>query len=143
MKLILLAAAALTDAQVRAFLDQQERLWNAGDLAGYYAAFRPDAVFVDQYRTPGGEIVPYGRSTLAEARAQSRKFRATSKASESHQVVRVTVNGASAQVLARVTSRISGKQGLRTTCAERRQDLVLTAGALRSRGQTDTFIRCR
>lgn len=143
MKLILLAAAALTDAQVRAFLDQQERLWNAGDLAGYYAAFRPDAVFVDQYRTPGGEIVPYGKSALAEARTQSRKFRAASKVSETHQVVRVTVSGASAQVLARVTSRISGKPGNRTTCAERRQDLVLAAGRIRSRGQTDTFMRCR
>jgi hypothetical protein len=28
------------------------------------------------------------------------------------------------------------------TCAERRQDLVLVAGQLRSKGQTDTFSRC-
>jgi hypothetical protein len=138
------AAAPLTEATVRAFLVQQERHWNAGDLGAYYAGFRPEAVFVDQYRTPGGQIVPYGRATLAQARAQTRKFRATSKVAERGQVLRLTLapDGQAADVVSRVTSRIEGPKAARTTCAERRQRLVLAAGRLRSTGQTDTFMPC-
>ena len=79
-------AAGLTEAQVRAFVAQQERKWNAGELDAYFAAFRPDAVFTDQYRTPSGQIVPYGSSDLAKARAQSRKFRAQSKLAEKGEI---------------------------------------------------------
>src|SRR4051794_21490819 len=101
-------AAGLNAAQVRAFVAEQERTWNAGALGAYFAAFQPDAVFTDQYRTPAGQIVPYGSSTLAEARAQSRKFRAASKLSEKNEIVRMALgpDGRTAQVDSRVVSRI-------------------------------------
>jgi hypothetical protein len=137
-------AAGLTAGQVRAFLAEQEHSWNAGALDAYFGAFRPDAVFTDQYRTPAGQVVPYGSSRLPEARAQARKFRAASKASESAQIVSIALGaeGRSAQVTSHVVSRTQGPNGLRVTCAERRQDLVLAGGQLRSRGATDTFSRC-
>jgi hypothetical protein len=137
-------AAALSEAQVRAFVAEQQRAWNAGALDAYFAAFSPDAVFTDQYRTPSGQLVPYGTSTLAQARTQSRKFRATSKVSETGEIVRITLgpDGRTAQVVSHVVSRTEGPKGLRVSCAERRQDLALAAGRLRSKGQTDTFSRC-
>ena len=137
-------AASLTEGQVRAFVAEQERRWNAGDLDGYFAGFRPDAVFTDQYRTPSGQIVPYGSSDLAKARAQSQKFRAGAKVAETGEITRITLgpDGRSAQVASRVVSRIQNAKGQRVTCAERRQELVLAGGRLRSKGQTDTFTRC-
>ncbi|CAN7541783.1 hypothetical protein LJR225_003916 [Phenylobacterium sp. LjRoot225] len=137
-------AAGLSEAQVRAFFAQQERAWNAGALEAYFTAFQPDAVFTDQYRTPAGEVVSYGSSSLAAARAQARKFRAASKVSETGEIARITLgaDGRTAQVVSREVSRIQGPKGLRVTCAERRQELVLAAGRLRSKGQTDTFTRC-
>jgi hypothetical protein len=137
-------AAALGDAQIRSFVGQQQRSWNAGDLDAYFAGFRPDARFTDQYRTPSGQVVPYGTSTLAQARIQSRKFRATSKVAERGEILRIAVSadGRSAEVVSQVTSQIQGPKGARTTCAERRQELVLEGAAVRSRGQTDTFSRC-
>lgn len=136
--------ASLSEAQVRAFFAQQERAWNAGALDSYFTGFQPDAVFTDQYRTPAGEIVPYGSSTLAQARAQTRKFRAAAKVSESGELVRIALgaDGRSAQVVSREVSRVESAKGLRVSCAERRQELVLVGGQLRSRGQTDTFTRC-
>lgn len=138
------SAAELSDAQIRAFVDQQQRSWNAGDLDAYFAAFRADAVFTDQYRTPSGAIVPYGSSTLAQARAQSRRFRARAKVTERGEIARIKLaaDGRSAEVVSRVTTRTEGANGLRVTCAERRQDLVLADGRLRSKGQIDTFSRC-
>ena len=137
-------AAGTMEGQVRALLAAQERSWNVGALDAYFATFRADAVFTDQYRTPAGQIVPYGSSRLPEARAQARKFRAASKASETAEVVSIALgpDGRSAQVTSRVVSRTQGANGLRVTCAERRQDLVLAAGRLRSRGAVDTFSRC-
>lgn len=137
-------ATGLTEGEVRALLADQEHSWNAGALDAYFSTFRPDAVFTDQYRTPAGEIVPYGSSKLPEARAQARKFRAAAKASESAQIVSIALGagGRTAQVTAHIVSRIQGANGLRVTCAERRQDLVLVSGHLRSAGATDTFSRC-
>lgn len=137
-------AAGLSEAQVRAFLAAQQRAWNAGALADYYAGFVPTAAFTDQYRTPSGQVVPYGTSTLGEAEAQSRRFRASSKVAETGEAVRISLgaDGRSAEVVSHVVSRIHGPKGLRVTCAERRQDLVLAGGQLRSKGQTDTFSRC-
>lgn len=137
-------AAGLSAAQVRAFIAEQERSWNAGALDAWSAGFRPDATFTDQYRTPAGQIVPYGTSSLAQARAQSRKFRATSKVSEAGEIARIALSpdGRSAEVVSRVVSRTQGAKGLKVACAERRQELVLGAAGLRSKGQTDTFSRC-
>jgi hypothetical protein len=137
-------AQELTEAQVRGFVARQERAWNAGDLAAWSDGFARDARFTDQYRTPSGQVVPYGTSTLAAARAQSAKFRATATLSETGQVLRVALapDRRGAEVTSRVVSRIQRASGLRVTCAERRQELVLAAGRLRSKGQTDTFSRC-
>jgi hypothetical protein len=136
--------AGLSEIQVRAFVLQQERDWNAGTLDAYFQAFRPDAVFTDQYRTPAGKVVPYGKSTLAEARIQSRKFRAASKVSERGRIVSIAVgrDGRTVVVVSHVTTDIRGAKGLRVTCAERRQELVLAVNRLRSKSQTDTFMRC-
>lgn len=138
-------AASLTEAQVRAFVAQQERKWNAGELDAYFAAFRPEAVFTDQYRTPSGQVVPYGSSNLAKARTQSRKFRAQSTLTEKGEITKITLgaDGRTAQVDSRVVSKIQTTKGQRVTCAERRQLLVLAAGQVRSKGQTDTFTRCK
>ena len=138
------ARAGVSDAQVRAFVAEQQRAWHAGALDAYFDAFTPDAVFTDQYRTPSGQVVPYGSSTLAQARAQSRRFRAGASIAETGEVLRIArgADGRTAQVVSRVVSRIRSARGLRVTCAERRQELVLAAGRLRSKGQTDTFARC-
>lgn len=137
-------SAGIGEAQVRAFIARQERNWNEGALDSWSAGFRPDATFTDQYRTPAGEIVPYGTSTLSQARTQSRKHRAAAKVSEAGQIVRIAFgpDGRSAEVVSRVVSRTESAKGVRTACAERRQALVLAEGGLRSKGQTDTFSRC-
>jgi hypothetical protein len=135
------AQPRITDADARAFVARQEQLWNAGDRAGYFAAFTPDARFTDQaYVGEGKPPVPYGTSTLAEARAQSRKA-AGSKPHESGRVTRVAIaaDGRSARVEASIFSTVK----TRRLCAARVQTLVLAAGRLRSTGQTDTYIRCR
>lgn len=136
-----LAQARLTEPQVRGFVARQEQLWNAGDQARYFAAFRPDARFTDQaYAGEGKPPVPYGTSTLAEARAQARRT-ATSKPHESGRVtvIAIAADGASARVEAVVFSTVKARR----LCAARVQTLVLAGGQLRSTGQTDTYIRCR
>jgi hypothetical protein len=138
------AAPVLTDPQVRAFVQRQEKAWNAGDLAAYFALYTPQARFTDQARTAAGKVVPYGSSTAAEARAQATRFLATSKVRESGQVLRVDIapDGRSARVLAREVSVITTPARTRRSCAERVQTVVLVGAALRSTGQTDTVVRC-
>src|ERR1700753_1689953 len=64
---------------------------HAGALHAYSVPFQPDAVFTDQYQTPAGQIVPYGSSTLAQAKTHTRKFRATSKVAEKGEIVRIAL----------------------------------------------------
>ena len=137
-------AAPLGQGEVRAFLAQQQRAWNAGALDAYFAGFTPDATFTDQYRTPAGQVVPYGVSTLPQARNQSRKFRAGASISEAAQILDISsaAAGGSAEVVSRVVSQIGGAHGVRVTCATRRERLVLAGGRLKSTGQIDTFSRC-
>jgi len=134
------AARGLTEAQVRAALAAQGRAWDAGRLEGY----APDAVFVDQARAGDGRLVPYGRSTLAEARAQARKAFARSRVRETRSVVGVAIapDGRSAATRSRVVSRIETGGATRTVCVERTQTLALSGGRLLSKGQTDTVVRC-
>jgi hypothetical protein len=143
--LILLATPAfaqggVTEAEVRAFVARQEAAWNAGRLETYFAAFTPDARFTDQAYVGDKPPVPYGTSTLAQARIQARKSLKGAKPREVGRIVRIAVaaDGRSARVDSRVESLVK----TRRLCATRVQVLLETNGGLRSRGQTDTFIRC-
>ena len=135
--------APITDQDVRAFVARQERAWNAGDLARYFAGFTPDARFTDQAYVGDKPPVPYGTSTLAEARAQAAKTRGRSREASEVMRVEIAADGRSAHVTSRVGSTVTTAGRVRHLCAGRVQTLVLAGGALRSRGQTDTYIRCR
>lgn len=136
------AQARIGEADVRAFVAAQEAAWNAGRLDTFFAAFTPDATFTDQAYQGDKPPVPYGTSTLAEARALTRKAFAKAPSREAARVFRIAVaaDGRSAQVVTSVGIR----NGSRRLCASRVQTLVPAAdGGLRSKGQTDTYIRCR
>jgi hypothetical protein len=126
---------------VRAFVERQQSAWNAGRLDDFFRAFTPDAAFTDQAYNGAKPPVPYGTSTLAEAKAQSRKAFATTPTREAARIFRIVVapDGRSAEV----TTSVGVQAGARRLCASRVQTLVLAGGALKSRGQTDTYIRCR
>ena len=138
------AAQALSEAQVRRFLADQQQAWNAGRLDAYFAGFTQDAVFVDQTRTPK-EVISYGRSTLAQARAQARKFRAKSKSTEQTTIraLAMAPDGASARVLGDKVTTVTTVGQARRYCAQTDQTLILVAGRILSKGQTDTLVRCR
>ena len=139
-----LAQAPITDAAARAFVARQEKAWNAGRLDPYFAAFTPDATFTDQAYVGDKPPVPYGTSTLAQARAQARKTLARSKTREAGGVtrIRIAADGRSAQVVSNVTSTVDTGGKVRRLCAYRGQALVLRGGKLLSNGQTDTFFKC-
>jgi len=154
---LLLAGAAqaaepgLTEASVRAFVARQEAAWNAKDARAWSATFAPDAVFIDRARDNQNRLVDNGRSTLPQAVAQARRFFAKSSFAETAVVDRVVLapDGRSAQVFAHETIRIEALRKAaaagppaRTLCTESEQTLVLAKGRLRSRGQTDTAVRC-
>lgn len=138
-------AAGLTEAQARDFAKRQESAWNARDLTGFFAMFTPDAVFIDQTRTPKGELIPYGQSDLAKAKTQARKFLATATSVERGVIDTVVIapGGASAKLTGREISTIQTGGRTRKVCANTEQTLVLRGGAVRSKGQTDTVTRCR
>ena len=138
------AQAALSEAQVRDFLVRQQRAWNAGDVDRYFGLYAPDAVFTDQARTPQGDIVPYGTSSLTQARAQTRRFLAKSKVTETGYVRRIEIatDRRSARVTTDAYSRTEQAGTVRTTCVARVQTLTLAGSRLRSSGQTDTLFRC-
>jgi hypothetical protein len=129
---------------VRDFLARQERLWNARDLTGFFATYAPDAVIAEQARTGDGKVVPYGESSIAQARVQARGFFARSRVAQQSAVVRIEIaaDGASARTLVRQTSRIETAGKARMVCGESAQTLVLARGRILSRAQTDTVVRC-
>lgn len=139
-----LGATALTDASVRAFVAGQQDAWNAGALDRYFAAFTPDARFTDQAYVGDKPPVPYGTSTLAQARAQSRKARAKGAAREAGRIVsvRIAADGRSAQVVSRIEATVQADGRARRLCASRGQALVLRGGRILSTGQTDTYFKC-
>ena len=141
----LAAPARLTEPQVRAFVERQSRAWNAADLPGYFATFSPDARFTDQALSNENKVVPYGVSTLAQARAQTRKVLAKSKVRETSVVnaVAIAPDGRSARVTANTQSEITTGTAVRRVCALRVQSVALTPAGPRSTGQTDTIVRCR
>jgi hypothetical protein len=139
--LALAAPARLTEPEVRAFVERQSKAWNAGDLAAYFALFTPDARFTDQALASDNKVYPYGTSTLAQARADSRKAFARGKVQEATTIRSVALgpDGRSATVAADVVTTV----GARRSCARREQLVVATAGGPRSKGETDTVVRCR
>ncbi|MGH6911870.1 MAG: hypothetical protein ACREE0_14985 [Phenylobacterium sp.] len=140
------ASATLAEPQVRAFVEQQSRAWNAGDLAAYFATFTPDARFTDQALGNDNKIVPYGVSTVAQARGQARKTLAKAKVSETTIITAVSIapDGRSARVTARTSSQIAAPAAPpRQVCAIRVAAVALTPAGLRTTGQTDTIVRCR
>lgn len=139
------AQARITEADARAFFARQELAWNAGQLGRYFAAFTPDARFTDQaYVGKDDPPVPYGTSTLAQARAQAAKALKAGKVREIGRIQRVEIaaDGRSARIVSGETSSVESGGRTRYFCATRTQVLVLDKSGLRSRGQTDTFIRC-
>jgi len=136
--------AAVTDAAVRAFVARQEAAWNAGALDRFFAGFTPDARFTDQAYVGDKPPVPYGTSTLAQARTQSRRTLAKGASREAGRIVRLRIaaDGRSAQVVSRVAATLRSDGKTRRLCASRGQALVLRDGRLLSTGQTDTFYKC-
>jgi len=139
-----LAQSAITDAQVRAFVSAQEKAWNAGDLDRYFAGFAPQARFTDQAYVGDEPPVPYGTSTLAQARTQARTALTRAKSRETGQVtkVKIAADGRSAQVVSSVASMVDSGGKVRHLCAYRGQALVLVGGRILSNGKTDTFYKC-
>lgn len=137
-------AAGLSEPEVRAFVASQQVAWNARAVDRFFGLFTTQAVFSDQYRAPDGKIVPYGTSTLAQARTQTRKFLAGARAVETADLLRIQPgrDGRSVIVLSRVTSRQEIGAKVRTMCAERVQRLSVVGGQIRSAGQSDTFMGC-
>ena len=139
-----MAQSAITDAQVRTFMARQEAAWNAGELDRYFAGFTPQARFTDQAYVGDKPPVPYGTSTLAQARTQARKARARAKIRETGRVTRIQIgaDGRSARVVSNVASTVDTGGKVRHLCAYRGQALVLRGGRLLTMGQTDTFFKC-
>lgn len=139
------APTRLTEPAVRDFVGRQSKAWNAGDLGRYFALFAPGATFTDQGRAKDGRVVPYGTSTLAEARAQTRRARAKSKVAETTLISRIEIapDGRSARVVAGEQIVLTTAGRARHLCAERVQTLIATPAGLRSKGQTDTYGPCR
>ena len=140
------APARLAEPQVRAFVERQSRAWNAGDLAAYFATFTPDARFTDQALGNDNKVVPYGVSSVAQARIQARKTLAKSKVREITAVTAVSLgpDGRSARVTASTRSEITaGSAAPRQVCAMRVATVAQTPQGLRTTAQTDTIVRCR
>jgi len=136
--------ARITDADVRAFVARQEEAWNAGAFDRYFAGFSADARFTDQaYAGEGKAPVPYGTSTLAQARAQARKTATRSRERGEVRRIEIAADGRSAKVTSRVGSAVTSAGRTRRLCASRVQTLALANGRLRATGQVDTYVNCR
>jgi hypothetical protein len=133
----------ITDADARAFVARQEAAWNAGDFDRYFAGFTPDARFTDQAYVGDKPPVPYGTSTLAQARTQVRRSGSRSRERGEVRRIEIAADGRTAKITARVGSAIVSDGRTRRLCASRVMTLTVAGGRLRSTGQTDTFVRCR
>ena len=138
------AQAAVTDAAARGFVARQERAWNTGDLAAYFADYAPGASFTDQAYVGDKPPVPYGTSNLTQARAQVAKAMTRSKVHETVRIGRVTAtpDGRTVTVVARVASTLQTAGKTRRLCAVRRQTLISHQGRVLSTGRTDTYYPC-
>jgi hypothetical protein len=137
--------AVLTDASVRAFVNRQEAAWNAKDARAFAATFTAEAQFVAQARDSHGGLTSNGRSTVAQATAQARRFFAKSRFHETGVIDRVIIapDGRTAQVLGHVTTQIETPgRTPQKLCAETLQTVTLGKGRMLSQGQTETDVRC-
>jgi ketosteroid isomerase-like protein len=139
------AGTRLTEAAVRAFCAHQEAAWNAGDVNAWAATYTPDAVIVDQAQNSQGGLTVTGSSTLAQARAQAKRFFAKSRVNETSSIDSVTIaaDGRSARVYDHEVSHIETPgRPARTLCGQSVATLVLVRGRILASSQTDTAIRC-
>ncbi|RAK64404.1 hypothetical protein [Phenylobacterium kunshanense] len=140
------AAAQIREADVRAFVARQEAAWNASQLDRYFASFTADATFTDQAYVGDKPPVPYGASTLDQARANARKaFAGTPTPREAGRVLRVEMapDGRSGRVVSVVGSTVWDQGRARRLCATRVQALIETNAGLRAVSRTDTYVKCR
>jgi uncharacterized protein (TIGR02246 family) len=137
--------ARLDEAAVRAFVERQDRAWNAGDLGAFFATYAPDAIFVSQARNSQNGVTPFGRSTLPQARAQARRTFARGHVSQQTRIDRIAIapDGRTAQLHAQQTTRSIADGQVRVLCGEVDQVLALVGGRILSRRETDTAVRCR
>jgi hypothetical protein len=136
-------APRITEADVHAFAARQEQAWNAGDLERYFAGFAPEARFTDQAYVGDKPPVPYGTSTVAEAKAQAKRSKARSRERGEVRRIEIAADGRSAKVTSRVGSAVTAEGRTRRLCASRVTMLSLASGRLRATGQTDTYVKCR
>lgn len=138
-------AAPIVDRDVRALVERQREAWSRGDLDAYFATFSGKAVFTDQARGSDNAIVPYGSSSMAEARRNARRAFLKGRIVERIVIkaVAISKDGSGAAVVADVHTRLEGPQGVRLSCAERLEAFVDTARGLKAVSQTDTLVRCR
>ena len=145
--LVFLAAPAqaqtLTDESARAFVARQERAWNDRELDRYFDGFTPDATFTDQAYVGDKPPVPYGSSSVTEARALARRAAARSRQAQEVLRVEIAPDGRSARVVSRVGSTVTAGGKTRRLCASRVQVLIAAGGRLRAASQTDTYVKCR
>lgn len=135
-------APRITEAEIRAFAARQEQAWNAGDLERYFRGFTPDARFTDQAYVGDKPPVPYGASTVAQAREQAGRTRGRSRERGEIRRIEIAADGRSAVVTSRVGSLVQTSGKPRRLCASRIQTLVASPAGLRASGQTDTFVKC-
>lgn len=137
------AQPVITETDARAFVARQMRAWNDSDLNAYFADYAPDATFTDQAYVGDKPPVPYGTSTLAQARALAGKAMARSKLRETVQFRRLTPGPrGSAIATSHVASTLDTSGKTRRLCAARRQILVHRQGRVLSSGKTDTYYPC-
>jgi hypothetical protein len=138
-------AAPIAERDVRALVERQRQAWSQGNLDAYFATFASDARFTDQARGSDNAIVPYGSSSLAEARGNARRALAKGRIAEEIAIkaIAISKDGRGAAVVADVRTRIETPKGVRWSCAERIEAFAQLKGGLRAISQTDTLVRCR
>lgn len=133
----------ITEAEVHAFAARQEAAWNGRDFDRYFAGFTPDARFTDQAYVGNKPPVPYGTSTLAEAKVQARRTTVRSRERGEVRRIEVAPDRLTATVTSRVGSAVTADGRTRRLCASRVQTLTLAGGRLLAARQVDTYVNCR
>jgi hypothetical protein len=125
-------------------VERQDAAWNRGDLTTYFKTFTANARFIAQARTPSGQLVPYGASTVTQARAQARRFMAKSRGVDRTIIasIQISADARRATVLGRKLSLVTSAGRTRRICSEVAQIIDLEHGRPMSGGQTETLVAC-